>query len=727
LAATFNVCPSCAYATIQSAINAASAGDTILVAAGVYHENITIDKQLQIIGAGSGTIITQSSAGAGDTRIGVIQLSASGTALNPVLIQNLRIEPISLAGISVGRFTEATGTTISHIRIDHVDVVGTNTSPSTEQERGLYVDRTSTLEHLEVSNSSFDNLTYGWYLHKDVSADTSNVRYVNVINTTFNHNNHKGIYAEKLSDATFTNCAADQNGFDSSILPSYFAPWSAGIDINLKAGSYQNLRFEDCSITRNAIDQAREGVGLTIKARDDGATYGAFPATLTNVDIEGGNYTGNERGIRIGGHYLLTAPAMNVEIHHANISNNTKHYAGNDGSSYGDLINYLNPFGGGEWINAEDNWWGNIAGPLDNNPLTGATEVPPCTTASGIMPNDDLNIDGVGAGVIGYIDYCPWDTTALSPPHVIYGANTIPANGASLPIGPTQIFIEYDQDIKNDGSAGAANNIANYILVEAHGDGFQTLDCASGANPSDTTFPINTVAYDNASGFIATLNINNAAPLPDGSYRLYICGTTSIENLFDIKLNGGANDSTLNFTVASASGLTATSLPATGFPHGRVTSLPKQPAAKAYAETAMILKIPKLGVSAPIVGVPQSENGWDVSWLGNSAGYLYGSAFPTWAGNTVITGHVWDAYNQPGIFSNLKTLKYGDPIQIHAWGQIYTYEVRESKLVTAKNVDAVLQSEKYDWLTLVTCERYNSSNGKYLFRRAVRAVLVSVK
>ncbi|MBT3321766.1 MAG: sortase [Anaerolineae bacterium] len=181
----------------------------------------------------------------------------------------------------------------------------------------------------------------------------------------------------------------------------------------------------------------------------------------------------------------------------------------------------------------------------------------------------------------------------------------------------------------------------------------------------------------------------------------------------------------VNFTVQAESA--PSTLPSTGFQHGRVTALPKQPAAKAYAETEMLLEIPKLDVSMPIVGVPQSDSGWDVTWLNNSAGYLVGSAFPTWAGNTVITAHVWDVHNQPGIFSDLKTLGYGDQVQIQAWGQTYTYEVRESKLVTTKNVNAVLQSSDYDWLTLVTCEFYNPFTGDYLFRRAVRAVLVSVK
>ncbi len=57
------------YATIQAAINAANAGDTIEVGAGTYAENLTIDKDLTIIGDGDDTII-KSSATMDVTRAG---------------------------------------------------------------------------------------------------------------------------------------------------------------------------------------------------------------------------------------------------------------------------------------------------------------------------------------------------------------------------------------------------------------------------------------------------------------------------------------------------------------------------------------------------------------------------------------------------------------------------------------------------------------------------------
>ena len=173
---------------------------------------------------------------------------------------------------------------------------------------------------------------------------------------------------------------------------------------------------------------------------------------------------------------------------------------------------------------------------------------------------------------------------------------------------------------------------------------------------------------------------------------------------------------------------TADDLPNTGFAPHRVTSLPTQPAEKAHlAETDLWLEIPNLGVTFDIYEVPVVDGEWDVSWLGENGGYLAGTAFPTFEGNTVITAHVWNASGNPGPFIDLKTLSYGDEIIIHAFGQTYTYEVRDSFLVRASRTDKVIQHEELDWVTLLTCETYLPGVDTYLFRRAVKAVLVAVE
>jgi LPXTG-site transpeptidase (sortase) family protein len=168
-------------------------------------------------------------------------------------------------------------------------------------------------------------------------------------------------------------------------------------------------------------------------------------------------------------------------------------------------------------------------------------------------------------------------------------------------------------------------------------------------------------------------------------------------------------------------------VPATGFPQGQVTILPEQPLSKQYVSTGLTLNIPILKVNTAIFGVPQSRDGWDVTWLGNNAGWLNGTAFPTWSGNSVIAGHVWNSDNTPGIFVNLKQLRYGDDIIIFAFGQTYTYEVRENRLVWPDQSEIVVQYEDQPYLTLLTCEDYNMRLATYSLRRIVRAVLVNVQ
>ena len=170
-------------------------------------------------------------------------------------------------------------------------------------------------------------------------------------------------------------------------------------------------------------------------------------------------------------------------------------------------------------------------------------------------------------------------------------------------------------------------------------------------------------------------------------------------------------------------------LPKTGFRPGIITTLPEQPKQAAYQTYGdLTLEIPSLKSKMPIVGVPKADNTWDVAFLGRSAGYLNGTAFPTWVGNSVITAHVWDANNQPGPFANIKSLKYGDVVKINAFGSVYTYEVRESRLIwpTQSSV-ALAHKEDHSWITLLTCEDYSALWDTYSFRRMVRAVLVSVE
>src|SRR5436309_6845189 len=47
-------CPAATYTTIQAAVNAANAGDTVKVCAGTYHELVTVNKSITLKGAQAG-------------------------------------------------------------------------------------------------------------------------------------------------------------------------------------------------------------------------------------------------------------------------------------------------------------------------------------------------------------------------------------------------------------------------------------------------------------------------------------------------------------------------------------------------------------------------------------------------------------------------------------------------------------------------------------------------
>ncbi|MBI3170637.1 MAG: sortase [Chloroflexi bacterium] len=300
----------------------------------------------------------------------------------------------------------------------------------------------------------------------------------------------------------------------------------------------------------------------------------------------------------------------------------------------------------------------------------------------------------------------------------------------------TSINVTFNQDMLDNATADGAENVNNYLLVEQGANStFDTIDCAGGSTGDDALQTISAASYNNAGGvYISTITLAN--PLTTGTYRLFVCGTTSIWSVAGLELNNGVSDYTTDFTITgTGTGGTirtettaASSLPKTGFAPNKITTLPAQPATLEYAKLGDIwLEIPSLNVKSTIVGVTQNkDNSWDVSWLGNDTGWLNGTAFPTWNGNSVLTAHVTNPSGLDGPFAALKSLKYGDQVIVHFGGVKYVYEVRNTRLMRPYSTNFAFESKQdHSYLTLITCSGYNPINESYLLRRVVRAVLVS--
>ncbi|MBK8782301.1 MAG: sortase [Anaerolineales bacterium] len=331
-------------------------------------------------------------------------------------------------------------------------------------------------------------------------------------------------------------------------------------------------------------------------------------------------------------------------------------------------------------------------------------------------------------------------------------------------LGITKLTVQFSQNVYDDPTdaldyAHDATNPANYILVRSTSATFATVSCAGGVLAPDVSIKVNSVTYSNGGGsgpFVSTLSINDGFPLNIvGFYRLFVCGTTSIVDASNRGLELAGNGTTpgtdfqRNFRIATAvvttgggdgDGSSSTTvkrtqvtssggflIPVTGFAPNQITTLPVQPADKAYASLGqMTIDIPALAIKFPIVGAAITNKTWDLTWLQNNVAYLEGSAYPTTAGNSVLTAHVQDANKNLGPFSDIKGMTVGQNIYIHVNGQTYVYQVQESRKISQTSIDTMFKHEEDSWITLVTCEDYNAKTGVYASRRMVRAVLISV-
>lgn len=189
-----------------------------------------------------------------------------------------------------------------------------------------------------------------------------------------------------------------------------------------------------------------------------------------------------------------------------------------------------------------------------------------------------------------------------------------------------------------------------------------------------------------------------------------------------IAVTRGMNSANGNLTAARV--LTGFAIPVTGYAPNVRTEL-KEATKTAYESTELSIKIPSLAVDTSIVGVPYKDRTWNVSWLGKEAGWLQGTAYPTFTGNSVITGHLVTADGKPGPFYNLKLLTRGEYIYVDNGGFRYIYKVALKNLVQP-NDESILDHRDESWLTLVTCDSYDPESGTYLRRLVVGAKLVRI-
>ena len=153
-----------------------------------------------------------------------------------------------------------------------------------------------------------------------------------------------------------------------------------------------------------------------------------------------------------------------------------------------------------------------------------------------------------------------------------------------------------------------------------------------------------------------------------------------------------------------------------------VNSAKRQDHVKSLAPPPTRLVIPALGIDAPIVEVPITNETWDVSGLTHEIAHLGGTANPGEKNNLVLAGHV-TLTRGVGPFLHLESLEPGDLAIVYAGEQAYAYRVVSKRYVEPTDV-SVTDRTSDPILTLITCSNWNAGNRTYVERVAVIAELV---
>lgn len=109
------------------------------------------------------------------------------------------------------------------------------------------------------------------------------------------------------------------------------------------------------------------------------------------------------------------------------------------------------------------------------------------------------------------------------------------------------------------------------------------------------------------------------------------------------------------------------------------------------------VKIPSIAVDLPIY------HGTSDQVLGKGAGHLEGSHLPVGGAGThaVITAHRGLADAE--MFTHLDRVKISDRFTVEVFGEVLTYEVKETKVVEPQDTDTLRPQADLDQVTLITC------------------------
>ncbi|MHB1887466.1 MAG: right-handed parallel beta-helix repeat-containing protein, partial [Acidimicrobiales bacterium] len=363
-------CASPGYSAIQSAVNAASSGDTVQVCAGAYPEQVTINKSLTLLGDPGGTTVgpgpnAPALDGTGAAGKG-IAIEANDVTVSGIVIQNYNtlgtVEPDGIALCDVNNVT------ISHDRIDNNNYgitidqqLGSNCSNTTTGTSSNVQVLDNVITHslwpASCSPNSGCDFEGGIAVTSWYSVGTN----LTISGNQIENQNRNGILTGPGSGVQITDNTVSNSGWEAIEADDTA---SAVIQGNAVSGGYPNS-------TTNPLYP----IGILAYA-----THGSATTTMSNPQIAGNSVSGASPGggipaivrgvvLQADSGYSLTGVSITGNSLHAfstagiylgpgTVTNTTAHF--NDLS--GDAIGVDNTVPA-DPVNATDNWWGSANGP----------------------------------------------------------------------------------------------------------------------------------------------------------------------------------------------------------------------------------------------------------------------------------------------------------------------------------------------------------------------------
>ena len=359
------------YASIQAAINAASAGDTINIAAGTYSESLggyrdlELFKSLNLIGAGATQTIIQLTGLSHGIEIrpdalGIVKLEGiyftnlpSNTysagwpiiigetvgTFNSVTLKDVRVEKASARNVHFGANGTYNSILMENCNIHSSAIWGASVAGTTNS--------------LTVKDSVFwgngaNDPDHGNGL--DLSGSSTNIKNVLITGGEFSYNWKAGLLMAGVSDVTVSGVKAIGNG-------------KFGISVDEWQSKSQNILIDNVDASSNGLD----GITVTPEA----------PDTIANVDIVESTIKNNTRnGINLS--YINNGsnnPSMSdITIRRNNITGN--------GNKAIEVWAWWVPMPIADVFDAKANWFGAQTGPAAGSITTdNLTYIPWCYTA----------------------------------------------------------------------------------------------------------------------------------------------------------------------------------------------------------------------------------------------------------------------------------------------------------------------------------------------------------